>query len=1782
MSIQSVEEKDEEKYPFSLNKIVEIHTKHDEVTSFNSDEHINRHHTKKETQKKLKQGFNLSVSKPEKTGRSITSETSNTKDEDCNLLSQEYDTVNQVMNNEEFYKDDTDDFQILESFHKAQKRSTKNKTKNAVVKKEESQNEKNEINVKCRTAEMQMKFKMTDNLSETKKGKHKITENAITKENGYDLVSPKAIAINLDIDDTENNFDFNDNIQVQESFPEPNKKSTKNKGKCQKKQKNKDEHELLNDKYKQNTVSNKRRDESDCDFSSNSGKENIDENFIEIVTSKTKGTKKGGKEPNTTSKLNKKMKKSESKDGLSEAIKHATNTFVSVDLEDCLEKKNNQHYEEIMGSKNENVSNNNKKFKSFIGKEPELHKDLETNSWKLRQDKSSDGKTSVTSNYNSFPENSFAVEQLHSSWNQELPFSAPDIKKQAKNMKEATFNLPEMQEVDDDNIAHKEIEMHDSTTTVKNNDLFKKFVECDDYELVIEDDNKFQKQFEFVMPEKYKVVCNSNKKCKQIEKLESPDFEFSDQDDAVPCIVNKIEQEKPEVKSVNKTGKEPKGNKNMKKSGKDSHDSFNICTKGTIKKEQNNQKKKDSQKEKLNRKKSINHEIIVQDEESDNDLKANSSYKFTCKKIPKFTVFEDSGIIVDDETLEVTIPDSLTVGLPSNNETETKRISVKDKAEKRSKGKPSNDEEFDYNICESLELNIENSDNEEKHKSQKRPTVSKLYVAEELQIDVGKDNITVPSHILIENTKEETKVLDTVNNKKVTISGKARTDKMSKIGKYSLRKRNKEKIKEAYKISDAEDKISSTQSSNIDSFNKQLQLTPDNITSYTPNKTDKRSTFEILENKDETVSLLDKPKQYGPNKRKSDSATTQNRKFFHSKSLSQTKNSRHYTTTTVQKIDSSSCFGCESPRDDHKTEKSQNSKRSLLLLMSYSQSDTVLPCEKGDAGSDPYDFEAECNRQKGFKSSKVLQKKGSAKSKQLMSKTKLQDDIGKKTKRKSLNLPEHVELTPLTIFNDKSVIDKTTKKERHNNKSNHDGEGLSPDFPLFNEEINTYQLEATKAPKKRSKGHNNKQKSYKEIKDSKKGKLNNSVSFKDECDKKQLKVQKEFEFYPDVEETFDSDRLDPTNLQSLVFDKVSLRKISKRLSDMTSDDKSKATQELYNEDSSDSQVIIGNILNQQSKLKLNGTSMPIDIDRDVDPAVSFDSQSPVHFQLKESLRRKKKEGRKKKVEICSDEEIDNTVLTSGPTKETNSILENFSSICKKIVESNKDQEEEKDDNRHVPPIVNVSRMINPKLRKYVVISESIDNRRNVQNAIQNSLDLSDNQTSIVTNNSAVDNSTDINVPANNVSNRTIHKSEISANIISATNATLRINPDTNNPTSAHQQGAASAQINHMLMNTIEICQQTLEQVNNKTHKEAEVLKKSNLATKIGKETPYVLTGKSQKTPTTPGNIRKLYRSLDISVIKTPKTPASVYSEIDQIPLDISGIFSSQKSFLMDSGDEKEEELKINKEENKKGHNSKKKDKKNEIEKHEVTYSPSSTISKILSRSLASFIDLDGKEALDTADENPTLSQEYSQELQTEEINRNKKKILKSGGLISGPSTTTRPSKSSLKRKYSAIMTSDLESSQDDDDLDKPYIPRKLFREQKYMVEEQICSNDIVSDRSSEILSDVDPTTEVSTLLKAFGIDVQRHIGEKRHQLDLLTKSVLKSTQKQMNTVWIMQQRKRSSILNKYQGNMMKELMALEKDVACLKEAEDNALTLFKQQMKHLQQFRTEQEKRYLY
>jgi hypothetical protein len=51
----------------------------------------------------------------------------------------------------------------------------------------------------------------------------------------------------------------------------------------------------------------------------------------------------------------------------------------------------------------------------------------------------------------------------------------------------------------------------------------------------------------------------------------------------------------------------------------------------------------------------------------------------------------------------------------------------------------------------------------------------------------------------------------------------------------------------------------------------------------------------------------------------------------------------------------------------------------------------------------------------------------------------------------------------------------------------------------------------------------------------------------------------------------------------------------------------------------------------------------------------------------------------------------------------------------------------------------------------------------------------------------------------------------------------------------------------------------------------------------------------------------------------------------------------------------------------------------------------------------------------------------------------------------------------------------------------------MISEQRYFVEEHSFTNETVSDGSSVAFSEIAATTEVSTLLKAFGLDVQRHV-----------------------------------------------------------------------------------------
>ena len=177
---------------------------------------------------------------------------------------------------------------------------------------------------------------------------------------------------------------------------------------------------------------------------------------------------------------------------------------------------------------------------------------------------------------------------------------------------------------------------------------------------------------------------------------------------------------------------------------------------------------------------------------------------------------------------------------------------------------------------------------------------------------------------------------------------------MSKIGKYSLRKRNKEKLREAYKTSeDTDDEVTSINSSNEKLVNERLHLSPSDKF-VQRSKLDKSKANEQLYGR----------KQKESNEGENTCAVMQNKKFFHSYSSSKLNNdkSENVTSRTFKKMDSSTCFGFNSPLN--KVQQSHSSKKSVLLFMSYSQSGTILPCEKGDATSDPYDFDAECNIQK--------------------------------------------------------------------------------------------------------------------------------------------------------------------------------------------------------------------------------------------------------------------------------------------------------------------------------------------------------------------------------------------------------------------------------------------------------------------------------------------------------------------------------------------------------------------------------------------------------------------------------------------------------------------------------------------------------------------------------------------------------------------------------------------------------------------------------------------------
>ncbi|XP_041358620.1 uncharacterized protein LOC121375304 isoform X1 [Gigantopelta aegis] len=220
------------------------------------------------------------------------------------------------------------------------------------------------------------------------------------------------------------------------------------------------------------------------------------------------------------------------------------------------------------------------------------------------------------------------------------------------------------------------------------------------------------------------------------------------------------------------------------------------------------------------------------------------------------------------------------------------------------------------------------------------------------------------------------------------------------------------------------------------------------------------------------------------------------------------------------------------------------------------------------------------------------------------------------------------------------------------------------------------------------------------------------------------------------------------------------------------------------------------------------------------------------------------------------------------------------------------------------------------------------------------------------------------------------------------------------------------------------------------------------------------------------------------------------------------------------------------------------------------------------------------------------------------------------GIVSGPSSTIRPSKSTLKRKYPDIASSSEENEDESSSSElqntSQLIPRKLFKtaqnenfkkvspqkrngsshsivKTNYVSEE--CDNQPKSSLHgsptslSDDVADLDialPDTDIGgigTLVKTFGIDLQQQIKQKKCQLEMVTSGVLKSTGKHFGQLWNQQSQTRKTIMSNFTENIIGELQELEKDIAALKSAEDQAMIFFKSQLKVLEQNKVSQKTR---
>ncbi|XP_066274680.1 synaptonemal complex protein 2-like [Branchiostoma lanceolatum] len=195
-------------------------------------------------------------------------------------------------------------------------------------------------------------------------------------------------------------------------------------------------------------------------------------------------------------------------------------------------------------------------------------------------------------------------------------------------------------------------------------------------------------------------------------------------------------------------------------------------------------------------------------------------------------------------------------------------------------------------------------------------------------------------------------------------------------------------------------------------------------------------------------------------------------------------------------------------------------------------------------------------------------------------------------------------------------------------------------------------------------------------------------------------------------------------------------------------------------------------------------------------------------------------------------------------------------------------------------------------------------------------------------------------------------------------------------------------------------------------------------------------------------------------------------------------------------------------------------------------------------------------------------------------------------IVSGPSTTVRPSASTLKRKYGS-------DSEDDDyppvslglkDMGGGRItlnPKKAVKKSLPAPTMSLNTSE-VSDADLNMTGDsmedvsLTPPEEVGLggVLSSFNAQIMKNIQHKKKQLDSFSRNTLKSTQKEVKFLWKGQMGRRMRVQEDFKGNLLHELDFLEKEMANLQACEEKALKLFENQQKLLSTARITHEQRF--